>query len=535
MSHEYRPSLSTGIFGAYQINEVSTQSNTAIHQPLIDVSTQRNRLCDDTKEEPSTERKQQSEQTPLESFFSERDDPDIPIKAIYDATKKMDEKYQLVFKSQCNYKGCCKKPEIDPNLINGDMYICKAHRMTMAAELKKELGNNRCNCLEPIISKLERYSDVELYKEGKQMESNDYFLRSYSSMQQQKLQISKQLLTMNPSSAQYWDLVIKYKKFQQYSSLLLKVRKISNPFLAILAVVVVALAVTAVVVCVICLLAHCFCSGSSSGSSASQIKKKREEERKKREKAIKDAEDALGALDTKFFKNEKLKKECQRIYDGKREAVENYETALKQIEGKINTATTTIDSIAEEIRQNEAQLRSGSLPIDKILGLQAKIEDNKANKEKAEQEKRKHELDLQKRREAEEYQKMKQEAEMAKYKLKLKQEEEDRINFDRAKTQAEIWARNTSSGRVAVYVVYDSRLYFSAWCKSAYGGYQSESYGTYGNWKICKMEANSIKKHYTTSSNKFCFRTKGKYTFWTHYNDGFDKYTSGDEVEVVVR
>eukprot|EP00484_Ammonia_sp_Unknown_P007122 CAMPEP_0197056132 /NCGR_PEP_ID=MMETSP1384-20130603/79490_1 /TAXON_ID=29189 /ORGANISM="Ammonia sp." /LENGTH=233 /DNA_ID=CAMNT_0042489997 /DNA_START=56 /DNA_END=754 /DNA_ORIENTATION=+ len=108
--NQYLPSLSTGIYGSYSLRKFPRVSAHHSHDHATQVHGD-----DDEKMEHEAQ--------------TDDSQSDLMYQQIYAANKRVDEKYKLEFKAECNVKGCCNQPQVDAKLLKGDMYICKVHRM----------------------------------------------------------------------------------------------------------------------------------------------------------------------------------------------------------------------------------------------------------------------------------------------------------------------------------------------------------------------------------------------------------------------
>jgi len=131
-----------------------------------------------------------------ESIEQKEKERELMRKKVYEATREIDEKYELWFDHKCQYKGCSNIPTIDKEVLHGDMYICQVHRREIANNLEKEALNKNfmCDNVEDIINKLKNYDDKQFIEESNKLGlHDDYFANYYSESQCKQFIISEQL------------------------------------------------------------------------------------------------------------------------------------------------------------------------------------------------------------------------------------------------------------------------------------------------------------------------------------------------------
>eukprot|EP01084_Bolivina_argentea_P257999 434782_1 len=567
-SHKYKPSLSTGIYGAFVMNSTN--------------------LDHDQKDNHSQDHSD-----------SQKHNEDNLYNAIYTAAKRADSKYQFVFEPVCNFKGCGNKPDIDPKLMNGDMYICSKHRISIANELK-QCGIESVE-FESVINSLESGTDLEFINKGKQMEDNDYFLKSYTRIQQQRLQIATQLLLLKKSHPEYWTLKMQHNALKEQADFLVNIHKISNPLLVVAFIMY-------ITHCLWCGGKNCICQWAKriveKQMEADKIREKNRKIRAQNREKVKKCKKALKVLSKQFFENGKMLRKCklkihenqglinkyekdfdatltsklqndcnnlqqnideeQKAYDVIVKDVEDFGNTLETMRQELNLATTDLPEIDGEIKKLNDEM--DSLPdseIDKMFAIADKMEKleemrskrENLNKKKHEEEKKRKELEiLRKQKEAADMAlKIQQEKQKALDKLKREQEklkqerirreqEEDDLQFKRACTKAEQLSHQGSAGHVGAFIVYDDRKYFNSG-SYGYSTYTDKCYAQYGNYKILKFDSrhrergnstgylmsspdmekdltsiyNSCKNYHC---NSFVFETTGRYKIWYYRIDG---------------
>ena len=219
-------------------------------------------------------------------------------------------------------------------------------------------------------------------------------------------------------------------------------------------------------------------------------------------------------------------KEIEQITRAEKKG-KDYKLNIRQMEFEKTKKEYDIKLAEVELKKKEKELET----LDIMKKTAEKELENQRKKEKQEElrekRRRKEEERQRLKRRREEQERQTQLAELREEQEKLREKrlkeekekqrletEEDNLNWERARKKAEQLCRETSKGRVAVYVVYDSREWFNS-VYNAYEPFRDESYIEYGNYKICKFEAKYVKNNY----NSFEFRVDGKHTYWYFYID----------------